>query len=117
MSVNKVILIGNVGADPEVKTMDSGTMVANFNLATSETYKDKQGQKVVTTEWHRIVAWNKLAEILEKFVKKGQMLYVEGKIKTREYEKDGRKVYITEILADSIQMLGKKESETNDNPF
>lgn len=109
MSVNKVILVGNVGKDPEVRYLESNTAVCNFSLATSETYKNKAGEKVTTTEWHNIVMWRGLAEIAEKFVKKGTQLYIEGKIRTRSYDdKDGNKRYITEILADNMQMIGKR---------
>lgn len=107
MSVNKWIGIGNLGKDPEVKHLESG-MVANFTLATTEKYKNKQGEQVSNTEWHNIVAWNKLAEIVEKYIRKGDRIYVEGKLKTRNYEKDGQKHYVTEIFADTIQMLGTK---------
>lgn len=109
MSINKVILVGNVGKDPEVKHLDSNTAVANFSLATSETYNNKSGEKVTTTEWHNIVCWRGLATVAENYVKKGSQLYIEGKIRTRSFDgQDGTKKYITEILADTIQMLGKK---------
>lgn len=109
MSVNKVILVGNVGKDPEVRYLESNTAVCNFSLATSETYKNKAGEKVTTTEWHNIVMWRGLAEVAEKFVKKGTQLYIEGKIRTRSYDdKDGNKRYITEILADNMQLIGKR---------
>ncbi|MFP4025686.1 MAG: single-stranded DNA-binding protein [Thiohalospira sp.] len=111
MGVNKVILVGNVGKDPEVRHLDSGVAVANFSLATSETYKNKENQKVTNTEWHNIVVWRGLAEIVEKYVKKGDPLYLEGKIRTRSYDdKEGNKKYITEILVDNLQMLGSKQS-------
>ncbi len=119
MSVNKVILVGHVGNDPEVKHLDAGTQVANFRLATSESYKNRDGERVVQTEWHYVVAWRGLAEIVEKYVKKGQQLYIEGRIRTRAWDdKDGNKRYTTEILADNMQMLGKRsESDTMaDNP-
>jgi len=109
MSVNKVILVGNVGKDPEVRYLEKGVAVAKFPLATSETYKGKDGEKVTTTEWHNIVLWRGLAETVEKYVKKGSQLYIEGKIRTRSYDdKDGNKRYVTEIVADLMQMLGKK---------
>lgn len=109
MSVNKLILVGNVGKDPEVRHLDNGAVVAKFSLATSETYKDKNGEKQTQTEWHNIVIWRQLAEVVEKYVKKGQQLYLEGKSTTRSYEdKDGNKRYITEMVAYSMQMLGKK---------
>lgn len=109
MSVNKVILVGHVGNDPEVKHLDAGTPVANFRLATSELYKNRDGERVVQTEWHSVVAWRGLAEIVEKYVKKGQQLYIEGRIRTRAWDdKDGNKRYTTEIVADNMQMLGKR---------
>lgn len=111
--VNKVILVGNVGRDPEVRYLESGVAVTNFPLATSETYTNKNGERITNTEWHNIVMWRKLAEIAEKWVKKGQALYIEGKIRSRSYEdKDGVKRYITEIVADNMQMLGKKSSDS-----
>ena len=110
MSVNKVILVGNVGKDAEVRYIDNGVAVATFSLATSETYTSKSGEKVTTTEWHNIVAWRGLGEFAGKYIQKGRQLYIEGRIKSRSYEdKDGVKKYITEILADSIQLLGRKE--------
>jgi len=116
MGVNKVILLGNVGADPEVKYLEGGTCVASVRLATSETYKNKNGEKITNTEWHNIVLWRGLGEITEKYVKKGSQLYIEGKIKTRTWDdKDGIKRYTTDIVADSMQMIGKavsSESET-----
>jgi len=109
MSVNKVILVGNVGKDPEVKHLDSNTSVANFTLATSDHYTNKGGEKVTTTEWHNIVCWRGLATIAENYIRKGNQIYVDGKIRTRSYDaQDGSKRYITEILADTIQLLGKK---------
>ena len=108
MSINKVILVGNVGKDPEVKHLDSETAVANFPLATSEFYNNKNGEKVENTEWHNIVCWRRLALLAENYIRKGSQLYVEGRIRTRNYEQDGIKKYITEINADTIQLLGKK---------
>lgn len=93
-SLNKVQLIGRTGKDPEVRHLDSGVTVASFSLATSENYTNKQGEKVEQTEWHNIVAWGKLAEIIEKWVTKGQLLYIEGKLKTRKWEKDGQLLQI-----------------------
>ena len=111
MSRNLVILVGNVGRDPETKSTEKG-QVSNFSLATSESYTAKSGEKVTNTEWHNIVVWNKLSEICEKYIKKGQQIYLEGSIKTRSWDdKDGVKRYTTEIIASAIQMLGKKESE------
>jgi len=113
MSINKVILVGNVGKDPEVRYLDSGVTVANFPFATSETYKNKNGEKVTTTEWHNIVIWRGLAEIVEKYVKKGSQLYLEGKIRTRSWDdRDGNKRYTTEIVADTMQMLGRRSDES-----
>ena len=111
MSVNKVILVGNVGRDPETKHLDKGVAVSNFSLATTENYIAKTGEKVSNTEWHNIVAWRGLAEVVEKYVKKGSQLYIEGRIKTRNYEKDGVKHYVTEIYADELQLLGKREGQ------
>ena len=117
MSINKVILVGNVGKDPEVRYLDSGVAVANFPFATSEKYKNKQGEKVTNTEWHNIVMWRGLAEVVEKYVNKGSQLYIEGKIRTRSYDdKDGNKHYITEIIGDNMQMLGRKSDRSNIPP-
>jgi single-strand DNA-binding protein len=111
MSVNKVILVGNVGKDAEVRYIDSGVAVASFSLATSENYTAKNGEKVTTTDWHNIVAWRGLAEFVGKHIKKGQQLYIEGQIKSHSYDdKEGIKRYVTDILANSIQMLGRKEN-------
>ena len=113
MSVNKVILVGNVGKDPEIRHLDTGVAVANFPLATSETYTAKNGEKVTTTEWHNIVLWRGLADVAEKYVTKGRQLYIEGRIRTRSYDdKDGNKRYITEIYGDTMQMLGSKSDDT-----
>ena len=109
--VNKVILIGNLGKDPEVRYLDNGVAVANFSLATTENYKNKEGEKVSQTEWHNIVLWRGLAEVAEKWLKKGSSVYVEGKIRTRKWEdKDGNTRYSTEILGDNMTMLGGKPS-------
>jgi single-strand DNA-binding protein len=127
MSVNKVILVGNVGKDPEVHFIEQGVAVARFPFATSETYRSKDGERVTTTEWHNIVLWRGLAEVADKFVRKGSQLFIEGRIKTRSYDdKEGNKRYITEIVGDNMQMLGKKgdsasgeqslESGQNDSP-
>ncbi len=117
MSVNKVILVGNVGKDPEVRYIDKDVAVANFPLATSEKgYTLQNGTQVPErTEWHNIVAWRSLATLAEKYIKKGTQLYIEGKIQTRSWEKDGIKRYTTEIYAESIQLLGKKP-ETGEVP-
>lgn len=105
-SVNKVILIGHLGKDPEVRHLEGGVAVARFPLATSESYKDKNGEKHETTEWHNVVMWRGLAEVAEKYLKKGASVFIEGKIKTSTYEKDGEKRYSTEIVADQMTMLG-----------
>ena len=109
--VNKVTLLGRVGKDPVVKHFDNGGAIAEFSLATDDSYKDKQGNKVEQTDWHNIkVTFPKLAEVVDKWVKKGMLIYVEGKIKNRSYDdKDGNKRYVTEIIADSFKMLGGKE--------
>ncbi len=112
MSINKVILVGNVGRDPEIRHLDKGVAVANFSLATTESYTSKNGEKVSTTEWHNIVAWRQLAELSEKYIKKGSQLFIEGRIRTRAWDdKDGNKRYTTEIYADTIQLLGRREGQ------
>jgi single-strand DNA-binding protein len=116
MSVNKVILVGNLGKDPEIRYTASGTAVANFTLATSERYKDRDGNKQEKTEWHNIVAWRQLAEICGKYLVKGKQIYIEGKIQTRAWEdRDGNKRYTTEIVADQMQMLGRAGDENSYN--
>ncbi len=111
-TVNKATIIGRLGKDPELKFTPSGIAVATFNIATTESYKDKEGKPVETTDWHRVVAWKKLAEICGQYLKKGSLVYIEGKIKTRSYDnKAGAKVYITEINADEMQMLGDSKHE------
>lgn len=110
MSVNKVILVGNVGKDPVIRYFDKGVAKATFPLATSETYTNLQGETVTTTEWHNIVLWRALAEVAEKNVKKGTQVYLTGKIKTRSYvDKEGNNKYITEILADSMMVIDRKQ--------
>jgi single-strand DNA-binding protein len=105
--INKVILVGNLGKDPEVRHLEGGSSVAHFTLATNDYYKDKSGNRVERTEWHNITAWRGLAEMAEKYLKKGQQIYVEGKLRTRQYQdKDNQTRYITEIVADEISMLG-----------
>lgn len=116
MSVNKVILIGNVGNKPEVKYLDNGVAVCTLPIATNETYTNKNGEKVVQTEWHNVVLWRKLAEIVEKYVDKGDLLYIEGKIRTRSWEdKDGNKRYTTEVYANNMNMLGSRKSSEEKN--
>jgi single-strand DNA-binding protein len=110
MSINKVILVGNVGKDPVVRYFDKGVAKATFPLATSETYTNQQGETITSTEWHNIVLWRALAEVAEKTIKKGSQVYIVGKIKTRSYvDKDGVNKYITEILADTLLLLEKKQ--------
>ena len=112
--VNKVILVGNLGKDPEVRYLDNGVAVANFSLATTENYKNKEGERVSQTEWHNIVLWRGLAEVAEKWLNKGSSVYIEGKIRTRKWEdKEGVTRYSTEILADNMTMLGSKQSLEN----
>jgi len=110
--VNKVILIGNLGKDPEVRSLESGAKVANFSLATTEYFKGKDGQRQEATEWHNIVLWNQLADLAEKYLKKGNSIYLEGRIKTRSYDdKDGVKKYVTEIFGNQMTFLGGPKSE------
>ena len=114
--VNKAILIGNLGKDPEIRHLEGNRSVANFPLATSETYKNRDGEKIETTEWHNIVLWNKLAEIAEKFLKKGDKLFVEGRIRTRKWEdKDGNTRYTTEINGDNMTMLSPRKEAVSDS--
>lgn len=122
MAVNKVILVGNVGKDPEIRHLDSGVAVANFPLATSESYIAKNGDKVESTEWHNIVVWRGLADVAEKYVTKGRQLYIEGKIRTRSWDdKEGNKRYTTEIVADVLQLLGSRpdnqQGENNNTQY
>ncbi len=106
--VNKVILVGNLGADPEIRYTPSGTAVANFRMATSENWNNKEGQKETRTEWHRVVTFGKLAEICGEYLNKGKQIYIEGKIQTRQWDdKEGNKRYTTEIVANQMQMLGR----------
>jgi len=112
MSVNKVILVGNLGKDPELRYTPAGAAVATFSLATTERFKGKDGQMQEKTEWHNIVAWRQLAEICGKYLHKGKQVYLEGRIQTRSYDdRDGNKKYITEIVADQMQMLGRAGDE------
>ncbi len=115
--VNKVILVGNLGKDPEVRHLESGAVVANFPLATSETYKDrKTGERITQTEWHNVVIWRGLAEVAEKYLKKGSSVYVEGKLRTRSWDdKEGNKRYTTEIVADNMTMLGGRSAEGSES--
>lgn len=109
--VNKVILVGNLGKDPEVRHLEGGATVAKFPLATTEAYKDKNGNRTEQTEWHNIVVWRGLADVAEKYLKKGMTVYVEGKLRTRSWDdKEGHKHYTTEIVGDTFTILSKKES-------
>ena len=112
--VNKVILIGNLGKDPEIRHLEGGASVAKFPLATTESFKDKAGQRIEQTEWHNIVMWRGLADIAEKFLKKGMTIYIEGKLRTRSWDdKEGHKHYTTEVVADNFNILSKRENNTS----
>ncbi|GGF15847.1 single-stranded DNA-binding protein [Hymenobacter cavernae] len=112
--VNKVILVGNLGKDPEVRHLEGGTAVARFTLATNDYYKDKSGNRVERTEWHNIALWRDLAEVAEKYLRKGQQVYIEGRIRTRQYQdKDNQTRYITEIVAEELTMLGGRPQAEN----
>jgi single-strand DNA-binding protein len=115
MSVNKVIIIGHVGQDPEVRytgNASNGAKVAQLRVATTEKYKDKEGKVQEVTEWHSVVLWRSLADVVEKYVKKGMQVYVEGKLQTRSWEDNaGAKKYATDIVAQSLQLLGKREAD------
>jgi len=116
MSVNKVILIGNLGKNPEMKTFDNGSSVSNFTLATSRNYKDKQGNKVEDTEWHRIVAFGRIAEICNQYLSKGSQIYIEGRLKTREWkDKEGTRHWTTEVITERMRMLGNRSDNRNDS--
>lgn len=116
-SVNKAILIGNLGRDPEIRYTASGTAVANFTIATSERWKDKEtGEDKEQTEWHRIVAWRRLAEICGEYLTKGRQVYIEGRLQTRSWEKDGVTRYTTEIVANDMMMLGGRDAGTDSRP-
>lgn len=111
-SLNRVMLIGRLGKDPEIQHFDSGVVRASFSLATSEVYINKEGQKIEQTEWHNVVMWRKLAEIAEKYLQKGKLVYIEGRLKTRSWDdKDGNKRYVTEIDATNMIMLGTQGGE------
>ncbi len=116
-SVNKVIFVGNLGKDPEVRVLENGTKKVSFPLATSEVFKDKNtGEKRTETDWHNIVIWRGLADVAEKYLRKGQQIYLEGKIKTRQYkDKEGNTRYITEVIADNFIMMGSKSSTPNND--
>ena len=115
MSLNKVMLIGNVGKDPEVNNLEKGGKVAKFTLATSEKYTDKSGNKTERTDWHNIVAWGPLADLIEKYVTKGKQLYVEGQIRNRSWEQDGVKKFATDININSLVFLGGSNGASKDS--
>jgi single-strand DNA-binding protein len=107
--INKVILVGNLGKDPEVRHLESGSAVANFPLATSEVYTDKNGQRITQTEWHNVVLWRRNAEVAEKYLSKGRQVYIEGKLRTRNWtDRDGNTRYTTEVVGDLLQLLGSR---------
>lgn len=112
--VNKVILIGNVGQDPEVRRLDNGAVVAKFSLATNETYKDKNGELQKLTEWHNVVVWRQLAEIAEKYVKKGKQVFIEGKLTHRKYtDANGVEKYITDVVGNTLRLLGSRDGNSS----
>lgn len=112
MSVNKIILLGNVGRDPEVRTLEGGNKVASFTLATTDKYKDRNGEIKEATEWHNIVAWNQPATVAEQYVRKGTQLFIEGKVKTRSYQtQQGEKKFVTEVMVDRLQLLGAPQQQ------
>lgn len=111
MSLNKVMLIGNVGMDPEVRYLDNQTKNARIRIATTETYTDRNGERRENTEWHTVICWRRLADTVEKYVKKGSQLYIEGRLQTREWtDQTGAKRYSTEVNADNIQLLGRRDN-------
>ncbi|MGE0762060.1 MAG: single-stranded DNA-binding protein [Bdellovibrionales bacterium] len=114
--INKVILVGRLGTDPEVKTVSGGNTVARLSLATSETWNDKNGQKQERTEWHRVVVWGKLAELCGRYLSKGRQVYIEGRIQTRQWEdQQGQKRYTTEVVAQTVQFLGAGQASAGAN--
>lgn len=116
MSVNKVILLGRLGQDPELKYTPGGSPVCNFSLATTESWTDKSGQKQEKTEWHRVVVWGKLAELCNQYLAKGRQAFLEGRLQTRSWDdKDGNKRYTTEILASTVQFIGGPSANANQN--
>lgn len=112
-----MILIGNLGRDPEVRSLESGTRVAKITLATTESFKNKEGNREERTEWHNVTLWRGLAEVADKYLKKGMQVYIEGRLRTRKYEKDGQTKYITEVEADNMTMLGGKREGSADEPI
>jgi single-strand DNA-binding protein len=113
--INRVILVGNLGKDPDVITFDNGVKKATFSLATSESYKNRDGNRVDQTEWHNIVLWRGLADIAERYLRKGNQIYIEGKLRTRSYEQDGVKKYITEVVGDNMTMLGSRRESSDEH--
>ncbi|URI08953.1 single-stranded DNA-binding protein [Aquincola tertiaricarbonis] len=111
MTVNRVLLIGNLGRDPELKYFDDGSAVCNFSIATSRTWKSRDGEKQEETEWHRIAVFGKLAEVCGEYLKKGRTVYIEGRLRTRQYEKDGATHYTTEIVAEEVKFLGGRRDD------
>lgn len=109
--VNKVILVGNLGIDPEVRTLENGTKLARIRIATSDAYTSKDGQRIEQTEWHNIVLWRQLADVAERFLEKGRQVYIEGKLQTRQWkDREGNDRYTTEVVADNLQLLGRAPS-------
>jgi len=115
MSVNKVIILGNLGRDPEIRYLPNGEAVANFSIATTENWKDKAGIKQEKTEWHNIVLYRKLAELAGEYLKKGRQVYIEGKLQTRKWEKDGVTRYSTEIIGEQMQFIGSVAQNNGDS--
>jgi len=114
--VNKVILVGNLGIEPEIRTLENGTKVARLRVATSESYTNREGVRVENTEWHTVTLWRQLAEIAEKYLEKGKQVYIEGKLQTRSWkDKEGNDRYATEIVADKMQMLGRASGGQDEN--
>ena len=112
MTLNKVMLIGNVGKDPEPRHLENGTMFVTVTVATTERYKDRNGEVKEQTEWHNVVCWRSLAEIVEKYVRKGTQIYIEGKLRSRSWEdQSGQKRYVTEIVADVLKLLGRRPEQ------
>ena len=116
MTLNKVMIIGNAGKDPEIRHLDNGVSVVTLPVATTERYKDKNGETKEQTEWHNVVFWRQLAEFTEKYVKKGSQLFIEGRLRTRSWDdQSGNKKYVTEIVADNIRLLGRRPENNNGN--
>lgn len=116
--VNKVILVGNLGRDPEIRNLDNGVKLARFSLATTESYRDRDGNRVDKTEWHNIVLWRGLADVAEKYLQKGNQVYIEGKLQTRQWQdQDGNTRYTTEIVGDNMTMLGSRRDPANSTPM